>query len=287
MSDSEDGTAGVPLIEPVSRSTSPEPHASGAGKRKRGDESETAATESKRAAKRKKSKKPKDISDEALDEEKGVNHAIAHMDSQLLADHIAQRTKRFQTDLSTVELEDLRVPATAILDTTRFTKPRDLDSLPVFLELFSGPRRGKGKTKKKLSDAVEAAGTPHTLVVAGSGLRAAELTRALRKFQTKDAFVAKLFAKHIKMKEAVAMCAKTRMGIGVGTPQRIADLLDEGALKTGDLERVVVDASHIDGKKRGVLDMRETEAPLVKLLCREDFKERFGVEEGKIDLIFF
>lgn len=111
MSDSEDGTSGVPLIEPLSRSTSPEAGApSTGGKRKRGEETETTATESKRAAKRKKSKKPKDITDEALDAEKHVNHAIAHMDSQLLADHIAQRTKRFQTELSTVELEDLRVP---------------------------------------------------------------------------------------------------------------------------------------------------------------------------------
>lgn len=40
--------------------------------------------------------------------------------------------------------------------------------------------------------------------------------------------VAKLFAKHIKLKEAMDMAKKTRMGIGVGTPQRIADLLESG-----------------------------------------------------------
>lgn len=178
--------------------------------------------------------------------------------------------------------------ANAIVDTTHFTKPRDLPSLPTYLELFSGPRRGKGKTKKKLTDAVEENGTPHTLVVAGSGLRAAELTRALRKYQTKDAFVAKLFAKHIKMKEAVAMCAKTRMGIGVGTPARIGDLLTEGALKLGDLERVLVDASFIDAKLRGVLDSKDTSKPLVELLCRAEFKERYGVEgDRKIELLFF
>lgn len=104
MSDSEDIGAGVPLVEALSRSTSPE--ASEPTKRKREDE---APAESKRAAKRRKSKKPKDIADDALDLEAGVNHAIAHMDSQLLADHIAQRTKRFQSDLSLVELDDLRV----------------------------------------------------------------------------------------------------------------------------------------------------------------------------------
>lgn len=106
-------------MEPLSPSTSPEPGPSGAGKRKREDETET--TESKRAAKRKKakeakkSKKPRDITEEALDEEAGLNHAIAHMDSQLLADHIAQRTKRFHKDLSVMELEEMHIPCTVLL----------------------------------------------------------------------------------------------------------------------------------------------------------------------------
>ena len=81
---------------------------------------------------------------------------------------------------------------------------------------------------KKLTDAPSERGTPHTLVVAGAGLRAADLTRALRKYQTKHALVAKLFAKHIKFQEAVEMVKKSRINIGVGTPQRIFDLLQEG-----------------------------------------------------------
>ena len=40
--------------------------------------------------------------------------------------------------------------------------------------------------------------------------------------------MAKLFAKHIKFKEAVEMVQKNRMNIGVGTPQRITDLLEDG-----------------------------------------------------------
>lgn len=81
----------------------------------------------------------------------------------------------------------------------------------------------------KLSRAPEAKGTPHTLVIAAAGLRAADLTRALRQYQTKDAMVAKLFAKHIKLRDAVDMVKKTRMNIGVGTPQRVSDLLDDGS----------------------------------------------------------
>jgi len=88
MSDSDDGHTGVPLVEGFSNGHAPDSQAS--AKRKREDDSKT---ESKRAAKRKKTKKrPKDVEDDALDTELGINHAIAHMDSRLLADHMAQRS---------------------------------------------------------------------------------------------------------------------------------------------------------------------------------------------------
>lgn len=175
--------------------------------------------------------------------------------------------------------------ASAILDTTSNTETRTTDQLPAFLEKFAGPRRSKKGSK--LLNAPEAKGSPHTLVVAGGGLRAADLTRALRKFQTKECMVAKLFAKHIKIKEAIETVKKTRIGVGVGTPQRIIDLLEDGALKSSCIERIVIDASHIDVKKRGILDMKETQVPLVQLLTRPDLKERFGSGEGKIELLFF
>lgn len=175
--------------------------------------------------------------------------------------------------------------ASAILDTTAHTETRTSDHLPKFLEQFAGERRSKKGSK--LLNAPEAKSSPHTLIVAGSGLRAADVTRALRKFQTKDCMVAKLFAKHIKLKDAVETVKKSRIGMGVGTPQRIIDLFEDGALKSDCLERIVIDASHIDTKKRGILDMKETQVPLVQLLTRADLKKRFGTGEGKIELLFF
>lgn len=44
-----------------------------------------------------------------LDTEAGVNLGIAAMDSQLLADYLAQKTSRFGSDLSPVELADLYI----------------------------------------------------------------------------------------------------------------------------------------------------------------------------------
>lgn len=52
--------------------------------------------------------------------------------------------------------------------------------------------------------------------------------RALRPLQSKDATVAKLFAKHIKIEEAKQFLERARTNIGVGTPQRIIDLLEAG-----------------------------------------------------------
>lgn len=57
-----------------------------------------------------------------------------------------------------------------------------------------------------------------------------------------------------------------------------------GALSAAHLERIVVDVSHIDHKKRGIMDMKETQVPLVQLLARKDIKE---VAAGKVELLFF
>lgn len=62
-------------------------------------------------AKKNKRRKKQHSRDEEgdLDIEAGVNRAFAHMDSQLIADHIAQKTARFGSDLSSVELADLYI----------------------------------------------------------------------------------------------------------------------------------------------------------------------------------
>lgn len=49
---------------------------------------------------------------ENLDLVHGVNVAIGRMDTQLLADYVVQSTKRFQTELSMVELEDFHISGT-------------------------------------------------------------------------------------------------------------------------------------------------------------------------------
>lgn len=69
------------------------------------------SAESAPQAPAKKSKKRKAHAelDESLDTELGLNTIFASMDSQLLADHLSQKTTRFGTELSPVEISDLAV----------------------------------------------------------------------------------------------------------------------------------------------------------------------------------
>jgi protein CMS1 len=67
--------------------------------------------EKKKAAKRRKQKKPKEIHDEDLNEGLEINAAFSRMDSRLLADYITQRTLRFgERELSAVELAERHFP---------------------------------------------------------------------------------------------------------------------------------------------------------------------------------
>lgn len=49
----------------------------------------------------------------------------------------------------------------------------------------------------------------------------------------------------------------------------------------------MVDASHIDLKKRGVMDMKDTMMPLAHWLTRKEFKDRYTDPERHLDLIFY
>ncbi|KAF9872256.1 hypothetical protein CkaCkLH20_10348 [Colletotrichum karsti] len=231
-------------------------------------------------AKKKKKASPYQVDETLLNEELGINEAFAVMDNQLLADYTAQKLTRFATELSPVEVSDLSISANAIKDTTSWTEPRSTPNLPAFLEKFA-------EKPEKLPTAPEKKGTPHTIVVTAAGLRAADLVRALRGFQNKKNTVSKLFAKHMKVEEQVKFLQTTRTGIAVGTPARLMELADHGALCLDKVQRVVVDASHIDQKKRGVMDMKDTMMPLARWLARKELKERYTDEKRHLDLMFY
>lgn len=96
---------------PALGGSSPEPE--GASRAEAGTKRKTTSDGeqlmSKRAAKRKK-KAPANDAFENIDEELQIKTAMGRMDGALLADHVARQTKRFEKDISAVELEDRRIP---------------------------------------------------------------------------------------------------------------------------------------------------------------------------------
>lgn len=64
-------------------------------------------------------------------------------------------------------------------------------------------------------------------------------------------------------------------------------LIDLGTLKLDELERIVIDGSHVDQKQRGIFDMKETHMPLLKLLTRPELRERYGGSKKGVKILVF
>jgi protein CMS1 len=75
-------------------------------KRKRGTAAGKKNSEPKRVTKKQRTASE----DDDLDLSIKVNRSFAYMDSRLLADYMAQRMRKFENDLSPVELEDRYIP---------------------------------------------------------------------------------------------------------------------------------------------------------------------------------
>ena len=142
------------------------------------------------ATQKKRRRKSGREADPNVDIEGGLNLAIAKMDSNLLADHIAQKTNRLEPNLSLVELEDRRLPGSKvnsidqirhadrllerhIYDASSWSQQRSLENLPKFLETYTT----NNKLKAQLRSASTRNGSPHTLVITSAGLRAADISR--------------------------------------------------------------------------------------------------------------
>jgi hypothetical protein len=68
---------------------------------------------------------------------------------------------------------------------------------------------------------------------------------------------------------------------------KIAILTGPGALSTQALRRVVLDTSHIDQKSKGILELKDTHVPLMRLLAMPALKGGYDKEEGGIQIIFY
>ncbi|XP_057540928.1 uncharacterized protein LOC130818749 [Amaranthus tricolor] len=97
-------------------------------------------------------------------------------------------------------------------------------------------------------------GSPSVLVISASALRSLEMLRGLR-ILTKECQAVKLFSKHIKIDDQVALL-KNRVNIACGTPSRIKKLCEMEALGLSRLDIVVLDM-HTDVKGFSLLTLRQ------------------------------
>ncbi len=98
-------------------------------------------------------------------------------------------------------------------------------------------------------------------------MRANDLAKELR-VRLPNQRTAKLFAKHLKVKEQADTLQKEFNALVVGTPNRLSKLLECGALSLGNARLLVLDASFKDTKEFTLLTLPGV-AKDVALLMKE------------------
>lgn len=191
--------------------------------------------------------------------------------ARLIRDHAPK-------SLSSVELADRYLPTASFLDTSdSHNGVRTLATLPTFLMKVS-PR-------EDLKIAGKEVGRPHTLLLAQSAIRVADLVRALKPaLKHKQGDVAKLFGKE-KLSVQTEFLKKTRVNVAVGVPGRVLALINDGALRMDRVEQVILDHSYRDAKKRGMVQIKEVTKDLVDVLGNDVLYGR--LREGKCQIVLF
>jgi len=165
--------------------------------------------------------------------------------------------KHFKQKLSTVEMDELQ------LNETHFTLCNDLTHTATSYLKTLVPH-----WKKLVKGLSEVKGSPLILVVCKSGQRAADFIRAIHELQVEGCKVAKLFAKHLKIEDQVKFLQKHSTHIGVGSPNRMQCLIENGALKLDHVKYVVLDWSDRDVKLQRLMDIKEVRSDVVALMIK-------------------
>ncbi|KAL8281024.1 hypothetical protein RQP46_006703 [Phenoliferia psychrophenolica] len=252
---------------PPSLSASLEPPAK---KRKLEGKDKDEKRESKRQAKK--------LKVEKAELEKGEVRSLGLLPAESLADRVMEKQAKALPGLSQIERDDLRLAELMFLDTSSVT---ERDSLLAFI------KQAIPTLPSTLAKPTKKAGSPRVIVIAGAALRVADLCREVKPFKMKDVDIGKLFAKHIKLADHVEYLDKTKLGIAVGTPGRIGKLFtDTESLSLTHLSHLILDVSHLDAKKRSLLDMPECREDLFRhVLGDKDVLERLRM--GRMKLVLF
>ncbi|KAF9562165.1 hypothetical protein CPC08DRAFT_749593 [Agrocybe pediades] len=242
-----------------------------------------AAVAKKRKRREKEKERKKRKIAETVEKSEGLTSA---QPPHQLSSYLASMQAKSFPKLSALELEDLRIPESAIVDTTSWTSSRTLDELVEFITKVLPSLRLRLAQKSKSN------GAPTLIYVAGAALRVADVTRVLKnnKLQgDKGGDVAKLFAKHFKLSQHVSYLKRTKIGAAAGTPGRLGKLLNEtvsDALSVSALSHIILDVTYKDPKNRSLLDIPETRDEVFQTVLNNELVLK-GIKEGKIQVVLF
>ncbi|XP_066542116.1 protein CMSS1 [Hoplias malabaricus] len=164
---------------------------------------------------------------------------------------------------SVIEQEELSLPESSFLMSNDLTH-----SLSSYLKEVCPKWAKVQKQHKKISSVI-------LLILCSSALRTIELIKQLTTFKG-EAKVVKLFAKHIKIEDQIKLLKKGAIHIGVGTPGRVAALIDKEGMNLQALQYLVLDWNYRDQKHRRMVDILEVKRDFLKLLESEIIKKCQG-----------
>ncbi|WBW72165.1 U3-containing 90S preribosome complex subunit Cms1 [Schizosaccharomyces osmophilus] len=201
--------------------------------------------------------------------------SLAHS-PDILSDIINNQIRINFKDLSAVELQDRFIKSSYIEDTIDFPNERETGNYPEYVT-----HAFKKNNQENEFNKVDSNGSPTTLIFCLSALRALDIVKALRKLQTEEFKITKLFGKHIKLDEHIEYCKNNKIGIAVGTPQRILQLTN-GNLNFDHLKFVILDYTFTDKKSYNLISNNDCKKPVMEFLTHPSLLKRLSDKTTKI-----
>jgi len=181
-----------------------------------------------------------------------------------------------------VELEDISIPESCVVDTRPWKGERKHEDLADFI------RQVAPTLATRISQASKNNGAPTCIMLAGNANRVTDLTRAFRPLKgEKGGEVCKLFARHFKLTEHAEHLKKTKVGVAVGTPGRVSALLnDTESFILKALSHIILDVTYMDSKNKSIIDTLDTKEEIFKkFFTNKHILER--LRSGKCSLVLF
>ncbi|XP_030470283.1 protein CMS1 [Syzygium oleosum] len=198
--------------------------------------------------------------------------------SEQLGFFLAQYQSANGVHLSSLELDS--IGDTCILELSQGPE-LDVDSPGKQIKAAFGPSWKGVLYEGTLEQGKIDPGSPAIIAITASAIRTIELLRGFRSL-TRVCHPAKLFSKHIKVEEQVAML-KNRVNIACGTPNRIKKLIDIEALGLSRLSVILLDM-HTDVKGYSLLTLPQVRDEFWDLY-KNYFHER--VVKGNLQICLF